>query len=377
MVEPGLSLRWQLAIWSIAFGLFFGALGFVAMLPLLRRAASLEGSGEVLPLLAVVSLLGAGLLSLAIYALLWRLVARPADRLLRATQRIASSAEGPILAERGPVLGRLGTAFDRMSARLVEEQIRVERQLEELRRINRELAETRDAMVRQEKLATVGRISAGIAHEIGNPLSAILGYVELLRSRQELLPWAEWFERMEREARRIDRIVRDLLDYARPTRSREPGPVDPGPAVERAIRLVSGQRRIGAVAIERAIPERLPLVLADEHHMQQVLVNLLVNAADAMGGAGRIEIAAAAEGDAIVLTVRDHGPGIAPADLPRLFDPFFTTKDPGAGTGLGLSICHALVESFGGTITAGNHPDGGARFTLRLPVVEVAEEESA
>jgi len=378
VASPRFSLRWQLALSALATGLLFAALGFAGAAPLLVRAAERGRAEGLVTLLAALSVLAGVILSLVIYSLLVRLVARPADRLLDATERIGTQAgEGPLLSEEGPVFGRLGTAFDRMSKRLRAEQDRTRAQLDELRRINRELAEARDAMVRQEKLATVGRLSAGVAHEIGNPLAALLGYLEILKAMPEAGPLAGYLERMEREGKRIDRIVRDLLDFARPSRAAAPHPVELAPLLEQTLRLVRGQRRFRDVAIEAAVATGVPPALADEHHLQQVLVNLLVNAADAMGGAGRIEIAAAAEGDAIVLTVRDHGPGIAPADLPRLFDPFFTTKDPGAGTGLGLSICHALVESFGGTIAAGNHPDGGARFTLRLPVVEVAEEESA
>lgn len=373
MASPRLSLRWQIALWSLGLGLVFAALAFVGTVPLLQQAAIRQRATQLLPLLAALSGLGAVLLALAIYALLVRLVARPADRLIEATERIgaASVADAPLLSEQGPVFGRLGTAFDRMSARLLAEQERVQLQLDQLRAMNRALTETRDAMVRQEKLATVGRLSAGVAHEVGNPLAALLGYLDLLRLKPEARALAEYLERMEREARRIDRIMRDLLDFARPSRGLPPHPLQPGPLVERTLRLVSGQKRFRGVTLESHVEERLPLVRADEHHLQQVLVNLLINAADAMGGQGRIVVASVVDARSVALLIADEGPGIPAADLPHIFDPFFTTKEPGEGTGLGLSISQSLVESFGGTIEVRNRPEGGAEFVVRLPVVEV------
>ena len=378
MASPRFSLRWQLAFSALGTGLLFAALGFAAAVPLLLRAAERGRAEGLIGPLGALSFLAGIILSLVVYSLLVRLVARPADRLLDATERIGTQGdEGPLLSEEGPVLGRLGTAFDRMSKRLRNEQERTRAQLEELERINGELAEARDAMLRQEKLATVGRLSAGIAHEIGNPLAAMLGYLEVMRLQPEAKALADYLDRMEREGKRIDRIVRDLLDFARPSRVAAPHPVDLPPLLAQTLRLVRGQRRFRSIEIDTAVAAPLPAASADEHHLQQVVVNLLVNAADAMGGEGRIELTVAAKDEVIELTVRDHGPGMPTGDLPRLFDPFFTTKDPGEGTGLGLAICHALVESFGGSITARNHPAGGAEFTVRLPVVEVVGKESA
>lgn len=316
--------------------------------------------------------IGALLVSLLMYAVLVRGVAKPAERLLSATERLGSDA--PLLAEGGPVLGRLGIAFDRMGARLAEERRKVEAQVAALEAANRSLEEARESAIRQEKLATVGRLAAGVAHEIGNPLAALLGYVQLIRNRPEAKALAAFVEPMEREARRIDRILRDLLDFARPARNAQAVPAVAAVehTVERTIRLLEPQKRFRGVTVHLAIAAGLPPVAADEHQLGQVLVNLLLNAADAMGGAGEVTIAAtlAETGDGaprVRMTVRDTGPGIAPEYLPQLFDPFFTTKPPGEGTGLGLSICHSLVESFGGTITAANAQDGGAEFRLDLP----------
>lgn len=370
MASARFSLRWQIALWALALGLFSALLTFGCALPLLLYAVVRDTVRELIPLVGVFAFVCGSLLAASLYALLVRWVAKPADRLLVATERIGASDTGPLLTEEGPVLGRLGTAFDRMSARLLAEQERVEHQLEELRRINLALAEARDAAIRQEKLATVGRLSAGVAHEIGNPLAALLGYVELIRMLPEGPALTDTLDRMEREGRRIDRIVRDLLDFARPSRGTATQALDLKTLIEQVIRLLAAQARFKFVSIALSADDGVPCVRAEEHQLQQVLVNLLSNAADAMVGTGTITLQIRKEGRDVSLAVRDHGPGITEADLPRLFDPFFTTKDPGKGTGLGLSISLALVESFGGTITARNHPDGGAEFVVRLPVVE-------
>jgi two-component system NtrC family sensor kinase len=344
-----------------------------------RRAEDPAGSQASTVIKLGLALVGLGslLVFLFVYVALVRGVARPAERLLSATERVGSDA--PLLAEGGPVLGRLGIAFDRMGARLAEERRKVEAQVAALEAANRSLAEARESAIRQEKLATVGRLAAGVAHEIGNPLAALLGYMQIIRNRPEAKALAAFVEPMEREARRIDRILRDLLDFARPGRKAQAGTAVAAVerTVERTLRLLEPQKRFQGVKVHLAIAAGLPPVAADEHQLGQVLVNLLLNAADAMGGAGEVTVAAelAEAGDGsprVRMTVRDTGPGIEPEHLPQLFDPFFTTKPPGEGTGLGLSICHSIVESFGGAITAANAPDGGAEFRLDLPVADAS-----
>lgn len=298
------------------------------------------------------------------FVLLNRAVSRPVDRLAEAAERIGRLELDDPLGARGPLLGRLGVAFERMSKSLREERARVSRQIDELRGLNRQLAQARDSLVRSEKLATTGRLAAGVAHEIGNPLGAILGYLELAKSRST--PEAgQFLDCIDREVGRIDRTVRELLDFSRPAGLGPLAPLDLREAVEAAVRLASVQKRLKTVEFELEVPAGLS-VTAEAHHLSQVLVNVLLNAGDAMGGQGRIWLRAERAGERVELSVRDSGPGIAPEDLQRIFDPFFTTKDPGEGTGLGLSICHRILESFGGEIRAENSPEGGALFVLSL-----------
>lgn len=339
-----------------------------------ERAA--EGRPSGVSLLVAYLLLGTLLTFLVGLALLSRVIVRPIDRLTSAAERIGRLELDDPLGGGAPTLGRLGTAFERMATSLKVERERVTAQIAELERLNHQLAEARDSLVRSEKLATVGRLAAGVAHEVGNPLGAILGYLELAKSKAppEVL---DYLARIDQQVSRIDRTVRELLDFSR--QGPQDGALAPVPlreAVDSAVRLASVQKRLKHVEFDVEIPDGISVV-AEAHHLGQVLVNVLLNAGDAMKGEGRVEIRAALADPPparrasdpppvgrVELTLADTGPGIQPSDLTRVFDPFFTTKEPGAGTGLGLAICHRIMETFGGEIRAGNRPQGGAVFTL-------------
>jgi signal transduction histidine kinase len=337
---------------------------------------ALGASGRGRPLELMLLTAGIAVLVVALAsAMLARLVARPVERVLGAARRLSAAAPGdlPILGERdgAPGLGldRAALAFERLAGALADERARLASKVEELTRANRALAETRESLLRSEKLATVGRLAAGLAHEVGNPLGAISGYAEVARSR---LPagasadLAEAIDRIASAAERIDRTVRDLLDFARPA-PLVLRPVAVASAVDGAVRLARVQSRFKGVDVEVDVGPDAGSVLADEHHLAQVLLNLLLNAGDAMRGRGRVRVAARpGAGGTVIVEVVDTGPGIPEPDLARIFDPFFSTKEPGAGTGLGLAICHRIVETFGGSIEAENSPAGGAVFRLRL-----------
>jgi signal transduction histidine kinase len=330
-----------------------------------RRALGAAALGAIAAVIALV------VLGLAVL-LLFRGVARPLDRLLGAAARLgpvehASRAELPILGEPGGfALSRAAVAFERLAGAFEDEQSRLADKVRELTNANRELTEARESLLRTEKLATVGRLAAGLAHEVGNPLGAVAGYVELARARLPPEPHPELVDALARianAAERIDRTVRDLLDFARPA-SPLLAAIDLAVAVDASIRLARVQERFRHVEVALEFPASLPRVLADEHRLSQVLLNLLLNAGDAMGGVGRVRVSARVGEGQVVLSLRDSGPGITAADLPRVFDPFFTTKDPGEGTGLGLAISHSIMKSFGGEILAESAPGGGAMFSL-------------
>lgn len=293
-------------------------------------------------------------------------------RLARVDEAIARverlELDTPLLMEEGDEIGRMAGTVRRMVERLRDDKLRKEAYIAELEQANRALTETREGLARSEKLATVGRLAAGVAHEIGNPVAAILGYLDILRMRKASAP-GEYLERIERETRRVDRIVRDLLDFARP-RDLVTGPISVEAVIAAATRLVTPQPKWHSMTLAVEIAPGLPAVLGQEHYATQVLVNLLINAAEACGGRGQVRLSARAKGDTqLEVTVEDDGPGISPEQLSRLFEPFFTTKAPGEGTGLGLAISHRLMESFGGSLGAANREGGGAVFTLRFQAV--------
>ncbi len=362
-------LRLVLVLDAIALGAAAGALVLGFGLPLAARAAI--GPRHVVALAVAAAIA----IAVAASALLLRQVGRPVDRLLAAAYALGASAgDLPLLGAPEDVGGRglsgAAVAFERLASALVAERARLAEKVLELERANDALVRARETLVRAERLATAGRLASGIAHEVGNPLGAITGYVELARDRLGAgeagrAEADDFMSRVGAEARRIDRIVRDLLDLARPTEALL-GAVDLALPIDAALRLARVQGRFKGVDVEVAVAPGLPAVSADERRLAQVFLNLLLNAGDAMNGSGKVRIAARAEGDGVIIDVRDSGPGIAASDLPRVFEPFFTTKAAGQGTGLGLAISQGIVESFGGELAAASEPGGGAVFTVRL-----------
>jgi two-component system NtrC family sensor kinase len=256
---------------------------------------------------------------------------------------------------------------------------------EELHRSYQELKRSQALLLRQEKLASLGRLAAGLAHELNNPLNTIAGFVEALqrRSQAEALLASKEFEDFPRflkmvqgEVDRAASIVRRLLDFAR---QREPAfaLVDLGQVISESVSFVERQ---AAMANKRILVEPLPSpvqVKADAQMLQQLLLNLLTNALDAIEGTGEVRIAvnslagkqARGQQEVIQLSVVDNGCGIPPENLPKVFDPFFTTKEVGKGTGLGLPICQSIVEQHGGTLEVKSEGIGkGATVTVKLPL---------
>ena len=295
-------------------------------------------------------------------SLLERGVVRRLGLIDAALEVVGAEQGGPqLLPEGGDAVGRVGAAVNRLAQRLREERARTRAQIEALESANRQIREAREEVARSERLASVGRLAAGVAHEVGNPVTALIAYSALMRERlQQGKDVKEYAERVEREATRIDRILRDLLELARPS------PVELRPiALQHVVGLARAAVEQQGLTFEIALPADLPLVRGEEHYAVQVLVNLFTNAARA--GAKRVRIGARREGATVVIEVEDDGKGIAPEVLPRLFEPFVTTAAPGAGTGLGLALCHATMERVGGSISARNNPDrAGATFELRF-----------
>jgi len=280
-------------------------------------------------------------------------------------------------------------------------------------RMTDRLLEERAHLIRAEKMASIGRLAAGVAHEIGNPLGAINGYVHLLKTAPPGSGAAsEALAGLERESARIDRIVRGLLDYAR-ARPKGVGAVDLNDTARSVVELLTSQGAFKHVQVEFRASAEPTFVSAERHDLEQTFVNLLLNAVDAMQGRGalslivrhttRRELLSGArrasdgssqpinppdarvtrwleEGEAqriVMAAIADTGPGIPPEDVERIFEPFYTTKEPGKGTGLGLAIVARAIDNAGGTIWVSRSREGGAAFRILLPLSSAPAREAS
>jgi two-component system NtrC family sensor kinase len=239
------------------------------------------------------------------------------------------------------------------------------------KRAEAELARQREALYQTEKLSALGSLLAGVAHELNNPLSVVVGQATMLEDTAADRKTAERAEKIRRAADRCSRIVRSFLSLAR-RRTPELTAVQINSVVEMAIELLSYQLRTADVQLAFDLAPDLPALLADADQLNQVVTNLVHNALQALGdkaGPRRLTVSTVHAGNgAVRLNVIDNGPGV-PADLrARIFEPFFTTKPPGAGTGIGLALCLASIAAHGGSIGVEETPGGGATFSVELPV---------
>jgi two-component system NtrC family sensor kinase len=233
-----------------------------------------------------------------------------------------------------------------------------------------DLKRLEEQLIQAEKLAAMGQMLAGVAHELNNPLTAILGVTELLRERaggDEST--RRQLELTHRQARRAARIVQNLLEFSRPA-SPQKKPLDLNNLLERTLQLHEHSLRRNNIEVDFHLHADLPGVIGDANQLIQVFLNLVTNAEQAIRevrDSGRIQIRARRHGNQLMITVQDDGVGIRPEALQRIFDPFYTTKRPGGGTGLGLSICMSIIREHGGNIEAETLPAGGSAFTVYLP----------
>jgi hypothetical protein len=219
-----------------------------------------------------------------------------------------------------------------------------------------------------EKMASIGLLAAGVAHEVNTPLTGISSFVQMLMQGTEPDdPKAQVLEKIERQTFRAAKIVNGLLNLARPAQV-DSGPVDVNAVINDVLSLLEHQLRTGRIQVRKELASTAPVVLGIEYKLQQVFLNLFLNARDAMPKGGWLSIATRATADGATIEVADTGSGIPPDQLSRIYDPFFTTKDIGKGTGLGLSITYGIVQEHGGTIACDSETGQGTRFTLTLPL---------
>lgn len=333
--------------------------------------------GRAAPLVRLVGLYTAtvavALLVFAYFAIT-RLVVRPIDAISGAARRVAEGARTlDVPREGGRELVELGESLAAMTAKLRADEERMRQQIDELEQRAHELRDAQASLVRSERLASVGRLAAGLAHEIGNPIAALLGIEELLlEGAVDDSERDDFVRRMRVETERVHRILRDLLDFARPASpalgaSSIEAPGDLVLAARAVAALVRPQRTFRDVELSLALPDEPVVTTLAEERAVQVMLNLVMNAADAVVGKGHVTLSVAREGERATLVVEDDGPGVAPTVASRLFEPFATTKEVGRGTGLGLAVCRGLVEAAGGTIRVDEAHAPGARFVVELP----------
>jgi PAS domain S-box-containing protein len=243
------------------------------------------------------------------------------------------------------------------------------RLLQESREAYETLRQMQEQLLQSEKMAAVGQLISGVAHELNNPLTAILGYSELLKSEDHLSGrGVDYLEKLYKQAQRTHHIVQNLLSFAR-QRKPERGRAQVNRVVEDTLALREYDLKIHRVQVHRELDPRLPEISADFHQLQQVFLNVLNNAVDAISEGqrpGEIWVRTCVAGDDVKVEFTDNGPGVK--NPHRVFDPFYTTKPVGKGTGLGLSICYGIVKEHGGEIEVRNENGGGATFTVRLPL---------
>ncbi len=240
---------------------------------------------------------------------------------------------------------------------------------EETCRAYEDLRKTQEQLLQSEKMSAVGQLIAGVAHELNNPLTAILGYAQLLETEGLNARAQDYVSKLFKQAQRTHRVVQNLLSFAR-QRKPQRDEVDIRKVLDETLALRDYDLKINNIKVERESPAEEALVVADPHQIEQVFLNIINNAVDAIletGRTGKLKIRISCLGGHVCTQFTDDGSGIK--DPKRIFDPFYTTKSVGKGTGLGLSICYGIVKEHGGDITANNSPEGGAVIEVRLPAV--------
>lgn len=316
-----------------------------------------------------------------------RIVVRPIHRFIRLTEDLRSTDQFPADAGRHDTeFAQLSNAIHRMARRIEEDKERIEKSLHSLEIAHTDLKNAQNEMIRTEKLASIGRLSAGIAHEIGNPIGIVLGYLGLLKRQPAFKDnpnGQEYIDRAESEINRINTIIRQLLDFSRSSAS-DKQIVFMHALIKDVRQMFLHQPLMRKIELTHELSATNDKVYADYQQLRQVLINLLINAVDSIAVSsnretGKISLQTRdiAQSDAnalnhfqtIELTVTDNGTGIAREEIDNIFDPFYTTKEPGKGTGLGLSVSYMIVEQFGGTIQVRSELNQGTAMSIYLQAV--------
>ena len=378
--------------------------------PLLKNDQALAGASIVLPLEGIYQSLRRSQKMLFIYLFintviltfigiyrLSKVYFQPLARLARRAQDYHEDDEMLFsVRKEDNELHNLSGSLNSMLRRISADKEKLRSTVNSLETANLELKKAQEEIIRAEKLASVGRLSAGIAHEIGNPIGIVMGYLELIK--QHDIPSSEkneYIQRTEAEIERINTIIRQLLEISRPSKAGLKV-VSVHDLIDDISEVLDVQPLMSGIELECQLDAQNDKVLADSNQLRQVFLNLMINAADAISSGGeaangKLLIQSSPAGETVEQTQDDkthlkimfidNGPGIPEENIANIFDPFYTTKEPGKGTGLGLSVSFMIIEGFGGKMIVSSAIGEGTTMTLLLPIVEddagVKDEEDS
>ncbi|MCK4427378.1 MAG: HAMP domain-containing protein [candidate division Zixibacteria bacterium] len=336
----------------------------------------IEGAQNKMIIFAIIAFL---VISVTISISINRYVTRPVRELVKGTKKIAEGNldySSPIKAE--GELAQLASSFSQMTSDLKkadEELIDWGKTLEQkVQQRTEELRKTENQLIQSDKVASLGKLAAGVAHEINSPLTGILTYSSLLfKAKKDEDPEKEDLEVIVNETNRCKKIVKGLLDFARQTEPQK-ALSDINEVIEKSIDLVSHQASMQNVKIEKKVKPDLPKTMIDVGQIQQVFINILLNAIEFMPQGGTLTVSSGIEDEMVALRFTDTGIGIPKENLPKILDPFFTTKEQGKGTGLGLSVSYGIIARHRGKLEVKSQVGKGSTFTVKLPIKEKAFE---
>lgn len=303
----------------------------------------------------IFSTLSALVPNLLLVLLILRTISRPLRRITLAAVSVTKGAYGTEvdMRETNDEIGLLANSFNEMSRKMADD-------IEQLKLLNEQL-------IRTEKLAAMGTLAAGVAHEVNNPLAAISSLVQIMRDDNSLTrETKDDLDLIASQIERIKQVTSDMTDFAR-SRPAAKANIDINTVIETALRLASFDRDFKDLDRHLDLRHEMPPVYADQDQLQQVFLNILLNARDAMPDGGRIDITSSTESGHVTIAIADTGPGLSDGTEKQLFDPFYTTKPAGKGTGLGLAVCYGIITAHDGTIETAKNSPTGTIFYVRLP----------
>ena len=333
------------------------------------EAPYIDKRNELVVSFFAVAILGV-ILALLMVVFVTSRITKPLDSLVFATEKVAQgdlAYEVPV--KSGDELGNVAASFNKMTKALKSSSEEITKRSRELEKANRELRETQAQLIQTEKMSSLGRLAAGVAHEINNPLTGVMTFSHLLLKNAKDEATKKDLEIIVRETTRCKKIIKGILDFARETPPQRKL-CQINDVIERTLSILDPQSLFHNVQIERNLDEKLPKIWIDENQLEQVLMNISLNAAEAMKNQGTLSISTSLNqrGDYVEVRMVDTGTGISKGNLNKIFDPFFTTKDPQKGTGLGLSVSYGIIQKHHGDILVESEVGKGTTFTIKLPV---------